>query len=216
MRLPACKPKTLNGTVLAPCTAISQTTGRRNSSVPEPQRMRLGIGIFLITPANASASTSLKALPACVCFTTIHSPLGVSTVVISSTVTPAERIKPSSALVGWPSLKAAALAGPRRSTSVSGCCSPTLIKRAAMRRGVAKISGCVEHSSLCFNAVYSALPKCLAIGMTDAAGNSSQPSSISRSAIDTGLRISSCIIVFQQREPQFFTFAQPCLSDLAR
>ena len=111
-----------------------------------------------------------------------YSPLGVLTTCRSSTSAPFERANPIAAFVGLLSWsKAAFLAGPKNSSSRSGCCDISPLTQIAKRLGVAA----VRIDSYCNSspASFSAMVFCIfsRAGPMNPAGISSEPISSNNS-----------------------------------
>ena len=100
-----------------------------------------------------------------------------------SNVTPAPRMKPSSALLGFPSASIpAATAGPLRSITRSACCDATLVIVRASRRGVAKgVQMLSSPASSCpRSSVNTSLAKTVERRSSALGGSSSVSSSINK------------------------------------
>ena len=148
------------------------------------QRMDLGNGSWLITFTKISGSRLCVATPFSCFFAQMYSPLSELTMVTSLIATPWPLAKPMAALVGLPSAsKAIFFAGPSFSDTRSVCICATLEAMSARRRGVPKVSICLnEMRRLASSFSISDFRAARASGI-NAAGISSVPISSSISSV---------------------------------
>ena len=135
--------------------------------------------------AKRSASTSPVGRPGSTLRATVYSPPSISCTCRSLTATPWLRAKPSAALVGCPSQKAALAGGPLTHCSTSVWCGARFLTNIANRRGVpsTRISPCDRRNSS--SSLGTAVCSCSRAVSRSVAGSSSVPIS-NRNASGSG------------------------------
>ncbi len=132
------RPSTSPAMVRPSCIRIRPCTGRTNCASPSPQRISLATGSFFSAASTMPARYSSMRPPVFLMRATKYSALPSLSFSSCANSTPAERMKPSSALVAVPSAPTpAATAGPFLSITRSGWLSRQSSNCSARRRGVA-------------------------------------------------------------------------------
>mmetsp|Transcript_778 Transcript_778/g.2983 ORF Transcript_778/g.2983 Transcript_778/m.2983 type:complete len:437 (+) Transcript_778:2465-3775(+) len=180
---PEGTPAATNGMWCSPCIARSHRTGLENVS-SEFQRMALGKFSPPITPGSASRNTSTAPTPTVTTFAQTYSPSFSK----SSGPMPFFAQKPSTALVGvTPSFSNARdCGGPRSLSSPLLCAAASFATRTTVRRGVAPTVTPSWVRPEASSVALIAPSICAAHALTSAAGSSSVPSSMKKSAALVG------------------------------